>query len=252
MGCKGFSSFWIDIQVLVSADRFCWHSLKRALLQKCTIENTLRNKMRSFLRGWVSVQATNPGRRKLQVQNLPSLSLSLRIQHWKISLIVPSGIWVSITHLAKRSGGAWRSRKYFQEYSLIPKNHISASKSLYHLIWCEFPQDHCTAVQSPNSHRYRSIPSGELKKLHFERSMFIPQYLWWDKFSWGPSNGELAIPLLTDVHQPFFGPCCRLSPPALEHDLAAYTTFLMSHQLLVLSSPSGIFLPLRGRLCNPS
>lgn len=85
----------------MSADRFCSHSLKRALLQKCTMENTLRNEIRSFLRGWVSVQATNPGRKKLHVQNLPALSVSLRRQHWKISLIAPSGIWVSLTHLAK-------------------------------------------------------------------------------------------------------------------------------------------------------
>lgn len=60
--------------------------------------------MRSFLRGWVSVQAIRPGRKKLHVQNLPALSLSLRRQHWKISLIVPSPIRVSLTHLAKNEG----------------------------------------------------------------------------------------------------------------------------------------------------
>lgn len=67
-----------------------------------------------------------------------------------------------------------------------PRTSISEFKSLTHLIWCEFPQDPCTAVQSHPPYRYRSIPSGKLKKLHFESSMFIPQYLWWDKFSWGP------------------------------------------------------------------
>lgn len=254
MGCRIFSSFWIDIWVPMSAERFCLHTLKRALLQKCTIENTLRHQMQSFWRGWVSAQATEPGRKKLNYMfrtSLPAVTLSEEttlenLPHSSIwSLDLPFSSWKKLVETRVQGNIS-------KDIHWLLRTNISESKSLTHLIWCEFPQDLCTAVQSPPPHRYCSIPSGKLKKLHFESSMFIPQYLWWDKFSWGPlkwwtchSSAHWCTPAFLWTLQQAESTC-----PGTQHK--AYTAFLMSHELLVLSSPSGIFLPLRGTLCNPS
>lgn len=188
MGCRIFSSFLIDIGVSMSADRFCLHILKRALLQKCMIENTLRHQMRSFWRGWVSAQATKSERKKLSNMfrtSLPTVPLSVEttpenLPHGSIwSLGLPFSSWKKLVEMGVQGNIS-------KNIHWLLRTNISESKSLTHLIWCEFPQDRCTAVQSPPPHRYCLIPWGKLKMLHFESCMFIPQYFWWEKFSWGP------------------------------------------------------------------